>query len=102
MTTATESRGLLEARPFAQLGPSVPEEVMAYVQAYGDSRADEDGLSAVRIGETVLALRRWAAQVQAAERDRWRGAALAGCDGTHQKYAEALRNLVAMLDANVT
>ena len=36
-----------------------------------------------------------------AERDRWRAAALAGCDGTHPKYAEALRNLVAMMDAGV-
>lgn len=37
----------------------------------------------------------------AAERERWRAAALAGCDGTHPKYAEALRNLVAMLEAGV-
>lgn len=59
------------------LGPSVPDEVMLYVHAYGDSRADEDGLSALRIGETVLALRRWAARLQAAERERLRRAVLA-------------------------
>lgn len=35
----------------------------------------------------------------AAERERWRTTALAGCDGTHPKYAEALRNLVAMMNA---
>lgn len=54
----------------ALLGPSVPNEVMLYVHAYGDSRADDDGLSGLRIGEAVLALRRWAAQLQAAERER--------------------------------
>lgn len=59
----------------APLGPSVPHEVMLYVHAYGDSRADDDGLSGLRIGEAVLALRRWAAHLQAAERERM-------CDAT--------------------
>lgn len=49
---------------------------------------------------THLMWETWQAAV-AAERERWRTAALAGCDGTHPKYAEALRNLVAMLDAGV-
>ncbi|MBP8100588.1 MAG: hypothetical protein KAY54_01785 [Burkholderiaceae bacterium] len=52
------------------LGPSVPQEVMTYLHAYGDSRADDDGLSGLRIGEAVLALRRWSADVQATERRR--------------------------------
>ena len=49
-----------------KLGPSIPEEVLVYLYAYGDSRADDDGLSGLRIAESVLALRRWAAQVHAA------------------------------------
>lgn len=53
----------LAAAPVAQPSaePTVPEEVMARVQAYGDSRADEDGLSGLRIAEAILAMRRWAA-----------------------------------------
>lgn len=43
--------------------PSVPESVLAYIHAYGDSRADEDGLSGLRIAEAILALRRWAAEL---------------------------------------
>lgn len=54
----------------ALLGPTVPDSVLAYLHAYGDSRADEDGLSGLRIGEAILALRRWAAELQAAERER--------------------------------
>jgi hypothetical protein len=41
--------------------PSIPGEVLTYIHAYGDSRADDDGRSALRIGECVLALRRWGA-----------------------------------------
>ncbi len=52
------------------LGPAVPDNVMAYLHAYGDSRADEDGRSGLRIAEAILALRRWAAELQAAERER--------------------------------
>lgn len=66
----TEESGVVAAPVEHKLGTSVPNEVMAYVHAYGDSRADDDGLSALRIGEAVLALRRWAAQLQAAERER--------------------------------
>ena len=55
----------------ALLGPTVPDSVLAYLHAYGDSRADEDGRSGLRIGEAILALRRWVAEVQAAERERW-------------------------------
>lgn len=54
----------------AELGPAVPEAAMQCLQAYGDSRADADGNSGLRIGEVILALRRWAAQLQAAERER--------------------------------
>ncbi len=54
----------------ALLGLAVPGSVLAYLHAYGDSRADEDGRSGLRIGEAVLALRRWAAELQAAERER--------------------------------
>lgn len=39
--------------------PTVPDDVTACINAYGDSRADNDGLSGLRIGELVLALRRW-------------------------------------------
>ena len=52
------------------LGPSVPDNVMVYLHAYGDSRADDDGLSGRRIAEAILELRRWAAELQAAERER--------------------------------
>lgn len=55
----------------AGLGPAVPERVMVYLHAYGDSRADDDGLSWMRISEAVLALRRWSAEVQAIEREQW-------------------------------
>lgn len=50
--------------------PKVPDEVMQYLQAYGDSRADDDGLSADRLGAAVLALRAWAGELQAQARDR--------------------------------
>lgn len=55
----------------AVLGPAVPQDVMTYLTAYGDSRADEDGLCGLRIAEAIRALRRWSAAVQAAERERW-------------------------------
>lgn len=50
-----------------QFFPRVPDEVMAYIQAYGDARADDDGTSGQRIGDAIKALRRWAAQPQAAQ-----------------------------------
>lgn len=53
-----------------QLGPAVPDNVLAYLYAYGDSRADDAGHSGLRIAEAILALRRWAAGLQAAERER--------------------------------
>ncbi len=63
-----------------QLGPAVPDSVLAYLHAYGDSRVDADGRSALRIAEAILALRRWAAELQTAERER----ILARCQGkTH-------------------
>lgn len=58
----------------AELGPAVPDTVLVYLHAYGDSRADEDGFSGLRIGEAILALRRWAAELQTAERERWESA----------------------------
>jgi len=56
---------IIERRSDA-LGPAVPADVMTYLHAYGDSRADDDGLSGLRLGEAILALRRWAGQLQAA------------------------------------
>lgn len=53
----------------ALLGPAVPDNVLAYLHAYGDSRADEDGLGGLRIAEAILALRRWAAELRTAERE---------------------------------
>ena len=52
------------------LGPAVPSNVLAYLHAYGDSRADDDGRSGLRIGEAILAIRRWAGDLQSAERER--------------------------------
>lgn len=54
--------------------PSVPDEVLLYIHAYGDARADEDGFIALRMAEAILALRRWARDVQATERARWESA----------------------------
>lgn len=45
--------------------PKVPDSVLCYVHAYGDSRADDDGRSGLRIGELILALRRWAKSIAA-------------------------------------
>lgn len=45
--------------------PTVPDSVLVYVHAYGDSRADDDGRSGLRIGELILALRRWAKSIAA-------------------------------------
>lgn len=53
----------------ALLGPPVPDNVLAYLHAYGDSRADENGRSGLHLGIAIVALRRWAAAVQAAERE---------------------------------
>lgn len=39
--------------------PTVPQTVLTYVHAYGDARADDDGPSAVRLGDLILSLRRW-------------------------------------------
>jgi len=66
-----QARAVLAAQPKAEAEalvelPSVPESVLTYIHAYGDSRADDDGLSALRIGEAVLALRRWAASLASA------------------------------------
>lgn len=61
---------LVMAAPAAVAGPSemptVPDSVLAYVHTYGDSRADEDGLSGMRVSELILALRRWAKSIAAA------------------------------------
>lgn len=46
--------------------PKVPDSVLCYVHAYGDSRADDDGRSGLRISELILALRRWAKSIVAA------------------------------------
>lgn len=76
----------------ALLGPTVPDSVLAYLHAYGDSRADEDGCSGLRIGEAILALRRWAAGVQAAERESIKARLLDMDDaaaGRHNYYAHA-------------
>ena len=51
-----------------QLGPAVPDNVLKRLHAYGDSRADYDGRSGLRIAEAILALRRWAAELQEKER----------------------------------
>lgn len=40
--------------------PMIPEDVLTYIHAYGDSRADDDGFSGIRIAEAILAIRRWA------------------------------------------
>lgn len=76
MRCYTDMRALLQAAaapkpaPAAVAGPSelptVPDSVLVYVQAYGDSRADDDGRSGLRIGELILALRRWAKSIAAA------------------------------------
>lgn len=42
--------------------PVVPDDVIQCVQAYGDARADDDGSSALRLGDAIAAMRRWAAQ----------------------------------------
>ena len=52
------------------LGPAVPDSVLAYLHAYGDSRADDDGHSGLRIAEAISALRRWAAELQDKERKK--------------------------------
>ena len=61
---------LVMAAPAAVAGPSemptVPDSVLAYVHTYGDSRADEDGLSGMRVSELILALRRWAKSIASA------------------------------------
>jgi len=69
--TALCAPALRASAPIAgALGPSIPDEVMLYVHAYGDSRADDDGLSGLRIGEAILAIRRWVASVVAQDRAR--------------------------------
>lgn len=54
-------------QPQPVLSSPVPPEVVACLHAYGDSRADDDGLSGLRIAEAIVALRRWAAAAKAAE-----------------------------------
>ena len=39
--------------------PRVPDSVLAYVHAYGDARADDDGSSAQRLLEAITAIRNW-------------------------------------------
>lgn len=58
MTTPTKP---VDAETVPQFGPPVPADVMACIQAYGDARADDNGLSGLRLCETIIALRRWAA-----------------------------------------
>ncbi len=70
------------------LGPAVPQEVMTYLHAYGDSRADDDGMSGARISEAIQALRRWSAAVQAAERKRWAEACDANAKSKRDWYAK--------------
>lgn len=45
-------------------GPLVPPTVMAAIQAYGDSRADDDGLSPLKIYDLIRVLRQWATDLQ--------------------------------------
>ncbi len=47
--------------------PQVPRHIGRLIDAYGASRADEDGQSGTRIGELVSALRDWAASIATPE-----------------------------------